>query len=200
MTMLNHPLVQSYPFNPAKAAVQNRQYDVKTKAVRDAQKKKDWHAFVFLHERPYRANALTVVQIEDPSTSHHELIANVWTDSENIWQSQRDWERLFKHLPDRHLLMDDDERRAFARLKERITIFRGLRSPRHNKLGISWTTDRTKAEWFARRYALPNIRPCVAIGEACKSDVIAHFLGRGENEIVILSEHVRRRYKLDYLD
>lgn len=192
-TMLNHPLVQSIMFNPDKAALQNRQYEIKSRMAEEALKQKDYHKFVFLHERPYRAQALTVVRVMDRSVGHHELIASVWTDSENIWQSQKDWVALLRKLPEPLRMMDDGERAAFDELPVKINVYRGLRNPRWNKLGISWTTDRAKAEWFAMRSRMSDTNACVLVGYVRKQDVLSYFTGRSENEIVVLPAKVRQR-------
>lgn len=196
--LLNHPLVQTAMFNPSKAALQNRQLALKKELVEEARQAKDWHKFVFLHERPYRAQALAVVRAEAMDGDHHELIASVWIDSDNVWQSKKDWARLLSSLDDPRRMMDDEERDAFLKLPFKIDVYRGLRNPRHNKLGISWTTDRAKAEWFANRYRSPDCRPCVLVGRITKPNVLALFLGRSENEIVAFAHHVRQR-RLEFL-
>src|SRR4051812_1452054 len=191
--LLNHPLVQVMMYDPNKSALANKQYEYKRKAVEVAQREKDWHKFVFLHERPYRAQALTVVRALDPDVVHYELIEDVWTDSENIWQSQRDWERLLTNLPEPHKLMNDEEREAFGKLPDKVSVYRGVRTPRHNRLGLSWTTDRARADFFAERYRMhPKSMPAVLGGFVLKRQIIALLLGRGENEVVVPGKRVKQ--------
>jgi hypothetical protein len=80
--------------------------------------------------------------------------------------------------------MNPQERRFLARQRERLTIYRGCRSGR--KIGWSWTLDRRKAKWFARRFEeYVEGSPIVLIGEVNKKDVIAYFASRKEKEIVV---------------
>jgi hypothetical protein len=53
---------------------------------------------------------------------------------------------------------------------------------------LSWTTDKEKAEWFARRFAIAT-QPLLVRGTVAKKDVMAVFLGREESEVV--SENVK---------
>ena len=80
--------------------------------------------------------------------------------------------------------MDEEERKALAALPDRLTIYRGVHIKKGTLRGLSWTLDRERAEWFANRWA--KRRPYVVEAEVLKSDVRAHFLARGEAEIVVL--------------
>jgi hypothetical protein len=54
--------------------------------------------------------------------------------------------------------------------------------------GLSWTTDREKAVWFARRF--PGPEPRVLTGRTRRGNVIAYFAGRQEAEVIVLPEDV----------
>ena len=76
------------------------------------------------------------------------------------------------------------ERRYFANLPSRLTIFRGSHSK--SIQSWSWTLDEKKALGFAKRLERLGVGiPRVATGKAKKSDVIAYFSRRKEKEIVI---------------
>jgi len=91
------------------------------------------------------------------------------------------------------------EDQTFLRfLPETVTIYRGTYrrgtdSDLDRRVGISWTTDRTKAEWFARRFALNERNPVLLTGRVRKRHIIACFTGRNENEVLVLPKHVRGR-------
>jgi hypothetical protein len=57
--------------------------------------------------------------------------------------------------------------------------------------GLSWTADKKKAEWFAGRFPTLNDKGFVASGWVRKDDVLAHFIGRQESEIVVLPDKVQ---------
>ena len=80
--------------------------------------------------------------------------------------------------------MHEEERNAFTALPDRLTIYRGLHIKKSTLRGLLWTLDRQRAEWFANRRA--KRRPYLVEAEVLKSDVRAHFLDRGEAEIVVL--------------
>jgi hypothetical protein len=65
-----------------------------------------------------------------------------------------------------------------------LAVYRGLHTKRGTLRGLSWTLDCERAEWFANRWA--KRRPYLVQAEVCKSDVRAHFLARGEAEIIVL--------------
>jgi len=84
--------------------------------------------------------------------------------------------------------MDETERAALAGLDEQLTVYRGFRRPGKH-LAPSWTLDRARAEWFARR-PLDRNKGYVATTTVAKSSVMAYFTGRGEQEIVLEPGHL----------
>lgn len=187
--MIRHPLVFD-PTGMATPGLPNRQLRWKKKALAEALSERDWYTAVFLHERPYRADALWQIardhadEISD--TGYWELVGAVWTDSENIWQNEAEWEELLHaDRPERQAMMDDDEREMFAVLPEVIEVWRGCIQGQ-NEDGLSWTTDRERARWFARRFAdNRDGDPIVLHGTVAKEQVVAYFAGRNESEIVV---------------
>lgn len=77
--------------------------------------------------------------------------------------------------------MNARERRAFKRLPDEITVYRGV-GDGNTINGMSWTLDRDKAIWFATSNTEP---PVLLTGRAKKSDAHALLLGRKEKEIVL---------------
>jgi hypothetical protein len=75
----------------------------------------------------------------------------------------------------------------FDRLPKHVTIYRG--ASRKFPLGISWTTEKAKAEWFAHRFGDPDAS--VLSGTICKRHVWAVFTARNENEILCDPPEVR---------
>lgn len=181
---INHPLVQSIPHSPVMNRRANLMLAHKKEALEEALATGKWNSVVFLHERPFRLNALLEhVPSDIPPSEYWPIVSSVWTDSENIWQNVDVWMDLWAapyHSPE--LIMDEDEMAAFNALPELITVYRGTQ--KGLPLGLSWTTDRERAEWFANRFGRDD--PVVTEGTVNKGDVLAYFLGRGESEIVVL--------------
>lgn len=182
---LKHPLV--FDILMGLPAVSNYMYAQKRAALLAALDRGDFHQVVFLHERPYRFWAVQQHNL----FSETRLLGQVWVESENIWQNLADWMIYFADLmkqgDERLRLMNDDDLEIYKALPESVTVHRGHQGNR-NKQGLSWTTDKERAEWFARRFDGPD--PRVTSGVVAKSDIIAHFGGRGEDEIVVLPSDV----------
>jgi predicted ABC-type ATPase/DNA-binding MarR family transcriptional regulator len=163
----------------------NKQYRQKLEAVADARKNKKWSSYINLHERPYRLDAFMDVEDEMTDGEYWSSLADVWVDSENIWQNQDIWKSaLSSKRPDRISMMNKEEQKEFASLPNELTIYRGYLKGK-NKNGLSWTTDRDKAEWFSNRLAGRGDNPVVQQATVNKKDVVAYFSRRGESEVVV---------------
>jgi hypothetical protein len=192
--MLHHPLMIQVIYFPQENARINEHYRFKVEQLAEAEAKGDWSTYVFIHERPYRMEALMDATgkglIDDPK-AYWDLVGSVWVDSENIFESFSEWCELWgENSKDRVHAMNEDEREAFAALPDTITVYRGV--SREDAIdGLSWTTDKQKALWFARRLNTKESTPMLAKGKVSKQDVLAHFLGRNESEVVVLPDDVR---------
>jgi len=189
-TLLKHPLVFAVPFTPNLVAYYNSQLWAKQAAVREAIEKRDWGRYIALHERPYRLHAFIEIVDEVDDPTYWTMVGNWWTDSENIHQNFEEWMDLWSaDRLDRESAMDDEERVALAVMPEILTIYRGYQVA-SSKLGMSWTLDRQQAKWFANRFRRPNNTAWIATAKIYKTDVLAYFTGRSEEEIVVLPDDV----------
>jgi len=183
MRVLQHPLVYCVPYTHTSIA--NHAYLVKTLALQRARDERSWQTYVWLHERPYRLQALCEIEYEfDTDEEFWEMLRDVWMDSENVWQNFDDWVAFFSNLDNRagmSALMSEEERVLLAALPDRVTVYRGAVDGL-NEDGISWTLDQDRAVWFASRF---NKGGEVFTRVVDKSEVVAYFTGRGEEEIVV---------------
>lgn len=176
--MLKHPLVYGLlPIN----GYANKQLAHKKTALAKALLDTDWHSVVFLHERPYRMQALVdhvTGRDEDGyprmvTPEHAELAADVWVDSENIGETMEDWRFLFLS-GEVEWIGNPEERAAFDALPDPIPAWRG------GAVGDwSWTTDIKTAEFFSRRSGLPVRHALIP-----KADVFGYLTRRGESELL----------------
>jgi len=189
--VVHHPLIISHSFSPGFFGEVNRLYMVNKQDVIDAEAKRDWTNFMLLHERPYRFQTFRKIRNRLSDAEYWEVLGNLYTDSETIHCNLRFLRpALTSTRPCRERIMNPQERRFLAKQGERLTIYRGCRSGR--KIGWSWTLDRRKAEWFARRFEeYVEGSPIVLIGEVDKNDVIAYFADRKEKEIVVDPKKVK---------
>jgi hypothetical protein len=189
--ILHHPLVILDLRFKGSIAKANAMYESKTSRISEAVDKHDWKGFVWPHERPYRPDAVMQL-IEEFGVSGKQLwpvVGEVWCDTENVRHYFNFWRKIWSmDDADRPLVMSDEERAALALLPERFEIWRGVNHEDAVR-GYSWTLNRERATWYAHRRF--KGLPLLAIGSVKKADVLAHFLGRDEAEIVALSENVQ---------
>lgn len=196
--MLHHPLMIDIgpmeKYDSTFLDLINRRYQFARQAVDAAFQAGDWSRYVFRHERPYRLEALlraAEAGLRGDPAAFWPLVASVWIDTENVREMFDEWVELWgSDVPERARVMDEDEQAALAALPETVEVYRGVGHAAAVR-GLSWTTDHDKAVWFAQRFAADQRRaPYLAYGRVAKADVLAHFLGRAESEIVALPETV----------
>lgn len=195
-TMLRHPLVYDIPFSRDFAYRANDQLAYKRQALVDARTKGNWSDYVFLHERPWRADALFNIQgFIKVYDTFWKLFGEVWTDTENLHAATHPLTGMLEsnrkgRNARRFTVMTEEEQAALAALPDAITIYRGYAKLTGKRRGWAWTTDLEKARWFARRFAHKG-EPRVVSSLVSKADVIAYFTRRGESEIVINPKNLR---------
>lgn len=176
---LRHPLVYQVPFFTNGTA--NAYYKQKVKAIEDALAEKNYSKVVYLHERPYRIQAFLDVMESMEDADYWKLLSSIWTDTENSWQNFEMWNALLRSpRPERHNLMDEEELNHLASLPDEVVVYRGCVEG-VNENGLSWTLDKTKAEFFANRFSKNGI---VLEKTINKDKIVAVFLGRNESEVI----------------
>lgn len=192
--ILSHPLV--HELFPVSGMV-NRAYLHKKERLFEATANEDWHTVVFLHERPYRCEALidyvlgryddgSVIPLDrNASQEVRDLVTDVWTDSENIHQHVEDWLTITSDWEsgDPLLLGSEEERAEFDRLPETLTLWRGD----CDDGGWSWSLDRKVGEFFAKRWSANH---ALLTGTVNKRDVFGFITRRNEAEVMVRREHV----------
>ena len=187
--ILKHPLYVYPFFVPIRGMVAHAMkcIEVRKAAVDDLASQGKWGSYIFRHERPYRLDKLVEVLplLDDMSPEDYwEIVGNVWDDSESPCShaSNREcWRIIWEQsdVPARQCAADDAE--LFAELDDEIVIYRG-----GEHIGMSWTLDLEKAQWFAKRNADFNKEvKTVRRATVSKSDVNWFTSGRGESEIVV---------------
>lgn len=120
-----------------------------------------------------------------------ELVRAAWTGAE--WPLHKlqpaQWRALFKgskRARGRRQMLLASERQTLRKMHNTITVYRGEQGP-ESRYKWSWTLDRDRAVWFARRFNhLGNGR--LLTGHVAKRNIVAYFdEGRGEQEIVVTS-------------
>lgn len=109
-------------------------------------------------------------------------VYSIWTMQENFYRCGMSKEKLIKmmKLAEKSLLLQSD----IDDLSDNntVTIYRGVKV--NNYRGLSWTIDKSVAEWFARRFGHNGDKCYVFIGTINKKDILALFSSRNEKEVV----------------
>jgi hypothetical protein len=193
-SMLRHPLVYSVPYSPLQNRMLNASYEAKRSMLADAHAAGDLIKYVYLHERPYRLNALLSgarLIREVTAAAYWDAVGSVWRDSENVHELWDSWRRVWlganrSHgIQGREHVMSRLDYEALQAMPDVIEIFHGEEHP--DRIGMSWTLDEGVARWFAKRFTRAGR---LYRGRVRKSDVIAYFTQRGEEEILVAPELV----------
>lgn len=189
---LRHPLVYHVPYVPKMAGMANLELKAKIEALKRARSERNWLSYIYLHERPYRVDAFTDICLSLSNREYWKLLGGIYTDTENLYQNKDLWIQLSPADRDRRFLMDDEERVSLRKDNANvITVYRGY-CESGDPHGLSWTTNRVVAKFFARRLAPADARQFVATATVRKRQVLAYFNGRSKQEMVILPEHTVR--------
>jgi hypothetical protein len=181
---LFHPLVYNLFHTEHQNAIVNAQYTHKLQSLELALKNGDYNKFVFLHERPYRIGAFDTIQNQLKDSEYWELLADIYTDSENIWQNKALWKRLLaSKRPQSDCFMGEEEREAFRALPQTLTLYRGHSAK--NSIGWSYTLNKDKALWFATRFKRHTTHSTVKTLTLNKRLALGLKTCRGEDEIVL---------------
>lgn len=186
--VLRHPLVYSVPHARQINAYCNRMYEQKLKMIAEAKDAGDVWRIIHLHEPPYRLHALLKFrQMIESDRAYWELVRDVWIPTDNPHQSQAAWEITWRSArPDRHFVMDEEERADLASRPETFRVWRGGHHRKTLLDGFSWTLDRDEAVWFARRFENSSERRIPYLAEATvRRDEVLALLHTGEREVVV---------------
>lgn len=150
----------------------------------------DWHEVWRSHgatskrDLPWFA-AQTILAGCWTAEQERDLVADAWTRPE--WPGQMDagvWRALFVRAG---FMCDDEECETHPGGMPHdgpITVYRG--SFVSAKRGLAWTTDRSKAEWFAGRGDMTSKGRAMKVWQVKvpAEKVLAHFSCRGESEVI----------------
>ena len=133
--------------------------------------------------------ALTFIKYAIDHLSAEDLsavLAEAWIHAEapnmDVNVSKTELVKFFSQA-DKASLMTAAERKQLADLPDIVTVYRGVTSYNaKNVRALSWTLDKSKAEWFAHRFGESGT---VYQAQINKADILAVFMSRGESEVVL---------------
>ena len=111
-----------------------------------------------------------------------DTVYSIWTTQERFYNCGMAKTKMIKFMKmaEKTLVLPED----IAKLPDdsMITIYRGVKE--NDYKGLSWTTNKNTAEWFARRFSHNVDKVYLFSGQLKKKDIIAFFDCRNENEVV----------------
>ena len=122
------------------------------------------------------------------------LLGQLWTVCDNVGKRRLTLRKVLGVKGPLLPMMDSDERAAYRRLPDVVTIYRGCGA--RNLLGASWSLDRDVAARFPFLGRYLAAQPLLLTATVAKESVLAVKLGRDEAEIVTF---VARRRRVDSL-
>lgn len=159
----------------------NKPYRVRRELAQKYLKEENFDSFVFIHERPFRLEALVEVLFSIKKEDLFRIVEYVWTDSEDPCVNLEVWKYIFNYCEELGVLEDSKKD-----LPEKFTIYRGTRAG-IDDIGISWTLDASVAKMFSERFYTKrtNKQPIVKVKEVKKEDIFLFTDARGEKEVIL---------------
>lgn len=151
-------------------------------------------AIMIVTPRPFRLHRLLEWQQKTNLANHdgaafNELVRDVWIDCEHPHINETAWRVVwtkvansyfYAHL---HTLKELQEREMFD---EPRIFYRGTNRVEEPP-GLSWTTDRERAIWFAKRWSsMAGFEPRLLRCKATVDDMLGPFHQRGEDEWILI--------------
>lgn len=180
--MVKHPLCFSVPHADIFNQHVNKRYTFVKERVVEEERRENWAGVLMFYEKPFRLDRLIELYQKHQFSQHtlSSLAHDIWVSVENIYEQRREWIlTLSECIPSSFMSVEDED--YFNRLPQRIMIHRG-----GDREGLSWTLDRERAKWFARRWDKNAGVHTVTID---KSEVFAYTDARNEQEIIYLGAH-----------
>ena len=111
-----------------------------------------------------------------------DMVYSIWTMQERFYECGMAKTKLirFMKIADKEISLPDSIEQLSD--DDMVTIYRGVRV--NNYKGLSWTIDKQRAEWFAKRFGINGEKGYVFAGLIKKKDIIAFFDSRNEEEVV----------------
>lgn len=150
----------------------------------------------FCVSKPYRMLYLSLAFPYLTKKERSEIMHEVWISVENINNnvnvSQMEILKMLRRCNSKHL-MGQENYEVYEKLPDTFTVYRGLQENAQED-GLSWTLSKDVAEWFANRF---DNEGKIIEKVIHKSEVIAYFNDRDEEEIVLDIKKVLKREKAE---
>jgi len=170
----------------------------KQELLDEAINQENWDEVFMLIEKPYRLSWLEEnYDLITDEKAYYEFLKDAYIQSEFPMDGFYEYEdllKLFWHKNYPKLMMDKDELGFYNQLPQEITIWRGIRVEEEldeENIGFSFTLDKERAEWFAKRFSQDGKGTPILIEAKVKKDkILSVFLNRGEEEVLVSPDNI----------
>lgn len=160
--------------------------------------RQDWDDVFMIISKPYRLSWLEEnYDLITDEKAYYEFLKDAYIQSEFPMSGFSEYEdllKLFWHYDKPHLMMDSDELSFYNDLDDTITIWRGIRVEDEideDNIGFSFTLDKERAEWFAKRFSQDGKgTPMLIEATVNKDKILSVFLNRGEEEVLVSPDNL----------
>lgn len=168
-------IVSIYCGSDTENDIYNKQYEFKKRRRAELLAANNYEGYICLTERPYRLDALLEIIANEKCNAEKlaNLVMQVWMDSESPSTNIKIWRRLFSQMKNCRVFQ-----KSKKHLPDKFKVWRGGTAN-----GISWTTDKNTAHWFADRF---NRNDAVHCREITRDSAICYLGDRNEQEIILI--------------
>tara|TARA_R110000765_G_scaffold215100_1_gene319955 strand:+ start:1173 stop:1919 length:747 start_codon:yes stop_codon:yes gene_type:complete len=171
----------------------------------EAIEQENWDKVFMLIEKPFRLNWLeeNIDLIED-NKKYYDFLKDAYMLTEFPMSSftfYSDLLELFYAKDYPKLMMNKDELKLLNSLPNEVKIWRGVKVDDVldiENIGLSFTLNKDKAIWFAKRFSQEGVsQPTLIEAVVKKKFILSIFLDRNEDEVIVNPEDVTIKNILD---
>jgi hypothetical protein len=145
-----------------------------------------WRLMILI-DKPWKLTFFKYVNQYLSPKDYAEILKSCWTEEENPNQdcnvSTREAVKFFKKAK-KNLIMDEDELEHYNQFENEVIVYRGV-TEGHERLGLSWTDNKEKAEWFRDRFEHLGRGGYLLQAKIKKKDILCYLNCRDEQEVVV---------------
>lgn len=142
--------------------------------------------FIALVRKPYLPIFFKYTESEASPDDQARFLSEMWTVVEfinrNLSISPEAFISIFKKC-NKAVLMEKEDFKVYNSFPEEVTVYRGIHGSKGSIRALSWTTDKSIAEFFASRF--DHSGGIIYSAKIKKQDILAYFDTRSEKEVIV---------------
>ena len=141
--------------------------------------------FLLIIRKPYLPAFFKYTKDFVSAEDYTKFLSEMWTMVEFVNKDKnitpKEFVSIFKKA-NKEVLMEEDDLEVYRSFPDEVTVYRGTKSSRGSIKALSWTTDKSVAEFFANRFTSDGLIYSASIK---KKDILAYFNTRDEKEVLV---------------